>query len=233
MAFQIATQLYLDQPVANAPIGKQFLQILERSTDPQWVAIALAGLAKNNPQPVQLQRWRGRVQQRFPNWSQIPVLVPTLEDLNERLSPSPISPLYDLLKWSAAPGQMQMYVPCPRDRTQLGVAILKDRNGQFVRTTNRAVPLLLRSIHGLSWNFTRGETPQGLYCIEGLIPQPDTLFFRAYGQFSLVNLFVPFESGVRSFLPGRPGPFQGSLSDYQLTALTLLCRTTKDRLLLP
>ena len=77
-----------------------------------------------------------------------------------------------------------------------------------------SVPLLLRSIHGLSWNFVRGQTPQGIYRIEGTT-QPDPKFFRAYGQFPLVNLFVPFEEGVHEFLPGHKGSITGSIKNYQ------------------
>jgi hypothetical protein len=75
--------------------------------------------------------------------------------------------------------------------------------------------LLLRSLHGLSWNFERGQSPQGIYRIEGIVPQPDDQFFRAYGQFPLVNLFVPFEPGAQAFLANKKGSFNGSLQAYQ------------------
>jgi hypothetical protein len=47
------------------------------------------------------------------------------------------------------------------------------------------------------------------------VPQPDDEFFRAYGQFPLVNLYVPFEAGAKAFLPSQPGSFNGSLADYK------------------
>lgn len=73
----------------------------------------------------------------------------------------------------------------------------------------------MRSIHGLGWNFVRGQTPQGIYKIEGVMPKPTAEFFGAYGQFPLVKLFLPFEPGVREFLPGRKGGFTGTIEDYQ------------------
>jgi hypothetical protein len=77
------------------------------------------------------------------------------------------------------------------------------------------VPLLLESIHGLSWNFTRGQTPQGIYRMESVVPAAEDEYFRAYGQFPLINLFVPFEAGAKQFIPGTPGTFSGSLDQYE------------------
>jgi hypothetical protein len=132
-------------------------------------------------------------------------------------NPLELPPLKDLLDWTIAPGQPQMYVLCRPDRGVLCQTILKDGNGEFVRENGQlwSVPLALRSIHQLSWVFSRGQTPQGIYRIQGTVPQPDMEFFRAFGQFSLVNLFVPFEAGAREFIPGQRGKFAGTLTTYQ------------------
>lgn len=238
MAFQIGNQLYISNPTVFAGVGQQFLQTIEGSSNSRFVAMALAGLAKSQLSPAQVQQLSERVRQRFPQWSQNPVLLTTLQDVRERIAPTPTPPLKDLLSWTIAPGQMQLYVICSRDRNALCRTVLKNGQGNFVRAASAvssngsrlqqgqlwSVPLLLRSIHGLGWNFTRGQTPQGIYRIEGFTPQPDDEFFRAYGRFSLINLFVPFESGARSFLPGRSGRFTGDLNSYR-TLLPLSWRS--------
>jgi hypothetical protein len=230
MAFQIGTQLYLSYPTVYSRIGQRFVETVERGTDPRWVAMALSGLAKSKISSDQIQQLSDRVRQRFPQWSQNPVLLTTLQDVKEQLSPSAVPPLKDLLNWTIASGQMHLYVICTRDRQALCTAVLKNPQGKFVRAADSnlsasgtkvqpgqlwSIPLLLRSIHGLGWNFTRGQTPQGIYRIEGSTPQPDHKFFRAYGHFSLINLFTPFEAGAQSFLPGHPGPFSGNLQSYK------------------
>lgn len=217
MAFQVGTQLYLNHPNVYDALGQQFVQTVNGSSNPRFVAVALSGLAKSSLTPAQIQALSNSVRQRFPQWSQNAALYTTLMDVNEQIAPAPVPPLRDLMNWTITPGQLQMYVICGRDRNALCTTLLKDRQGQFVREAGRlwSTPLLLRSIHGLGWNFTRGETPQGVYRIEGTVPQPDNEFFRAFGQFSLVNLFVPFEPGAKTFLPGRAGTFRGSLQDYQ------------------
>jgi hypothetical protein len=128
-----------------------------------------------------------------------------------------LPPLNDLLTWSIAPNQFHLYVLCRPNRYILCQAILKDPQGSWVREGDRlwSIPLMGRSLHHLTWNFGRGNTPQGIYRVEGTIPQPDTEFFRAYGLFPLVNLFVPWESGVNQFLAGRQGYGFSSLTDYQ------------------
>jgi len=217
MATQVGTQLYLSDPIFYAKIGQQFLHTLERSLDPQWVAVSLSTLTKAGMTLDERQRLIELVKRRFPNWANNVVLQTTITGIDPSSPPSSLPPLQDLLTWAIAPQQLQLYVFCRPDRQILCQSVLKDQNGEFVRQDGQlwTVPLLLRSLHGLSWNFVRGQTPQGIYRIEGSVPQPDTLFFRAYGQFSLINLYVPFESGVKQFLPGKPGRFTGSLSDYQ------------------
>lgn len=226
MAMQVGTQLYLRHSNFYADLQQSFQQIVEKSPNPRWVALALSTLSEgSNPEQLQqLNSWQNRVRERFPNWAKIPILWTTLQDIQQQLTPPQTPPLQDLLNWSIAPNQLQLYVLCPRDRGQLCTTLLRNPQGRFLRdTTTRdastqsqsgklwSVPLLLRSIHGLRWNFTRGETPQGIYRIQGVVPQPDDLFFRAYGQFPLVKLFLPFESGVGTLLPRSLQSYQSLL----------------------
>jgi hypothetical protein len=217
MAFQVGTQLYLNHPNIYGAVGQQLVETVSTSPNPRFVALSLSALANSSLTPAQIQNLSNLARQRFPQWSQNVALRTTVMDVNEKIAPSPTPPLRDLLNWTIAPGQLQMYVVCGRDRNALCTAMLKDGQGQFVREGGQlwSTPLLLRSLHKLGWNFTRGETPQGIYRIEGSIPQPDTEFFRAFGRFSLVNLFVPFEPGAKTFLPGKAGMFSGSLESYQ------------------
>lgn len=217
MAMQVGTQLYLDNPTLYSGVGEQFRRTIASSSDSQWVAMALSGLVKGGASPSDIRTLSDRIRQRFPNWSQNPYLQTTLRDAAEKLTPAAAPPLHDLLNWNLAANQLHLYVICRPDRSVLCRAVLKDRRGEFVRQNGQlwSVPLLLKSVHGLGWNFIRGQTPQGIYRIEGTVPQPDDEFFHAYGQFALVNLYVPFESGARQFLPDQAGPFRGSLANYQ------------------
>ncbi|MBW4442321.1 MAG: hypothetical protein KME10_14010 [Plectolyngbya sp. WJT66-NPBG17] len=213
MALQISTQLYLSNPTPN--LEQQFVQTIAQSSNPQWVAMSLSALTKGGASTEQQQQWINSISQRFPRWSENVSLYTTIKELT---TPAQTPPIKDLLNWTIAPNQQQLYVFCNRDRSQLCSAFLKDRRGRFVRENARlwTMPLLTRSLHNLSWNFSRGYTPQGIYRIEGTIPQPDTDYFRAYGFYPLVNLFAPLEPGVKEFIPGRRGTLTGKLNGYNV-----------------
>ncbi|MCL6433523.1 MAG: hypothetical protein K6T90_04775 [Leptolyngbyaceae cyanobacterium HOT.MB2.61] len=217
-ATKVATQLYLRYPSFYGRFEQRFLQAIESSPDPEWVAVSLSVLVRSGASPGQLQSLTERVKSRFPNWTKNVHLYTSVREVSESIAPSTLPPLGDLLNWAIAPRQLHLYVLCRPKRDILCQAILKDRDGQFVRYGDGnlwSVPLLLRSIHELNWNFVRGQTPQGIFRLEGVVPQPDDEYFRAYGRFSLVKLFVPFEPGAKQFLPGKAGAFRGSLKDYQ------------------
>ena len=217
MAMQVGIQLYLSNPTLYGPVEEQFLQTIEQSRQPKWVAMALSALVQSDIVPEQLQQLGDRVHQRFPNWARDAHLYPTLWEIASSKKPPDMPPLDELLHWTIAPGQPQLYVLCQPNRGVLCRTVLKDARGEFVRQRGQlwSVPLLLRSLHaGLAWNFTRGETPQGIYRIEGINP-PETKFFRAFGSFPLVKLFVPYEAGVEQFLPGRSGQWVGGLAAYK------------------
>jgi hypothetical protein len=213
LALQVGTQLYLSNPDQHPQITRQLIRTVETSNEPKWVGMALSALLKQGATPRQKIGWRDRVIRRFPNWRNDPHLLLTLHDMSSKPQP----PLKDLLNWTIAPGEMQLYVLCPPGRTAVCQTLLKDRSGQFVQEQGRlwSVPLLARSLHGLPAVFSHGQSPQGLYRIEGTVPQPDTEFFRAYGLFPLVELFVPLEPGVKAFLPNQKGTLRGGLPGYQ------------------
>ncbi len=216
MAMKVSTQLYLSDPEFYGLVGQRFLETIEQSPDPEWVAVALSGLKKGKMSATELQRLSVLVKARFPNWATNVFLQTTLQEIADGSTPPSVPPLKELLNWAIAPQQLHLYVLCRPDRRVVCRAVLKDRQGEFVRQEKRlwSVPLLLESIHSLGWNFTRGQTPQGIFRIEGTVPQEDDEFFRAYGQFPLVKLFVPFEQGAKQFLPGQAGAFSGSLASY-------------------
>lgn len=156
---KVANQLYLGDPTFYSALGQRFLETIEQSQDPEWVAKSLSSLAKGGMQPSELQRLAEKTKSRFPQWSSNVVLQATLIDIVNSANAQSLPPLKDLLKWEVADNQIHLYVLCRGDRRILCRAVLKDRTGQWVRQEGKlwSVPLLLESIHGLSWNFTRGK----------------------------------------------------------------------------
>ncbi len=95
-------------------------------------------------------------------------------------------------------GETVIYSIQRRNREYEGLAIVRDPNGYFVMDENReicAVPQLARSINALPWYLTNGNTPQGIYSIQGI----DTSASEAIGQTPNIQLVMPFESSVGRF----------------------------------
>ncbi|MDX2254645.1 MAG: hypothetical protein NW214_03930 [Pseudanabaenaceae cyanobacterium bins.39] len=216
-AMQISLRFYTTQPKQYDQLRSQFLRTIKDSQDAVWVAMSLAALTQAPDQPqVNKDKLILQVKQRFPQWQQEDILRTTIQNL-ESDRPTTTPAIADLLQWQIAPNQPQMYVFCRPNRAVLCLTILKDGNGKFIKQGQRlwTTQLLLQSLHNLDWNFTNGRTPQGVYRMEGISRQPDDEYFHAYGQFSLVNLFLPFEDGANQFLPSQRGKFTGDLTNYQ------------------
>lgn len=220
MAMQVGTQLFLSDPQFFSRIGDRFSQTVERTPYPEWAGMALSALVQGGLDKEQAQAKLQQIRTRFKNTDDLSLNV-ALNDIRNQLSPSPAPPLNDLLNWQIAPQQPHLYVLCPPDPNKLCQAFIKDRNGQFLRENNQpnaprwSVHLLTRSLHGLRWNFVRGNTPQGIYRIEGTMPRSESAYFGAYGQFPLVKVFLPYEAGVQSFLPTQARQISLNLAAYQ------------------
>lgn len=213
-ALQVSN-LYLRQhPHTRPQLQTSLLQVVQNSPHPRWVALALNSLVRSGSlTPAQQEQWLRQTRQRFPQPGDL--LATVLHDLAQ--PPVPTPPLEDLLAWQAQPGEMQLYVFCRKNRWVPCTLIVKNNQGEFDREGGQVWSrrLLLQSVYALDWAFTYGQTPQGLQRVAGITETRTGELFRAYGQFPLVQLFLPFEAGVKEFFPGEPGPWRGSLADYQ------------------
>lgn len=220
MAMQVGTQLFLSNPQFYANIGDRFRQTVEQSPYPEWAGMALSALVQGGLSQEKAKEALGKTKIRFNIADNLSLKV-ALGDIANQINSAPTPPLADLLHWQIAPQQTHFYVLCRPDPTILCQAVIKDRNGNFLRKNSSpnapiwSVPLLTRSLHGLRWNFVRGNTPQGIYRMEGIMPRSESPYFGAYGQFPLVKVFLPFESGVESFLPAQSTQFSNTLQNYQ------------------
>ncbi len=182
---------------AYAFVPQAWAQILQTSRDAEVVALTLALLAQEQPMQGQLQP----IKERFPLWFMQARLRTTIESIEEPESPLP--PLGDLLNQPFL-GLPQLYLFCRPDRAIPCLSMLKNSQGQFYRPQGQLwnMSLLARSIYPLDWNFSSGETPQGLMRIAGTMPRTPPEY-RPFGQFPSIKIFLPNEKGA-SFIPGIP-----------------------------
>jgi len=85
-----------------------------------------------------------------------------------------------------------------RNRDYQGLAIIKKPDGTFLRTKNDSIfyiPQLARAISNLPGYLTNGNTPQGIFSIQGI----DTSKNIFIGPSPNIQLVLPFEADIQTF----------------------------------
>ena len=103
----------------------------------------------------------------------------------------------------ALPGQILIISFQRQNRDYPGMAVIRDRNGNFIRNNNSelfAVPQLARSLSNLPFYLTNGNTPQGIYRMNGF----DVSKSMAIGPTSNVQLLMPYETSPQNFFGNIP-----------------------------
>ncbi|HMO63411.1 MAG TPA: hypothetical protein PKC39_14925 [Ferruginibacter sp.] len=114
---------------------------------------------------------------------------------------STITPaIKDILLHHFFPGAKVIYSFQRSNRNYPGLAIIKDSSGNFLKDSSSGdffwVPQLARSISNLPFYFTGGNTPQGIFRMDGFAVSKSNFI----GPTENIQLTMPFETSVRHFL---------------------------------
>ena len=111
---------------------------------------------------------RDLVPRQFPLWRDDPRLVALMDSVAPVRMASP--PLADLLSAPLRPGYPVLYSLQRPGRTDMGLVLVRDADGRFVRDARGQLftqPQLALSRSGLPGTITNGNTPQGVFTIVG------------------------------------------------------------------
>lgn len=100
---------------------------------------------------------------------------------------------------NALPGQPLLISFQRKNRNQPGLALVRDRNGNFITAANGeifSVPQLARSLSNLPFYLTNGNTPQGIFRMNGF----DISKSMAIGPTTNIQLLMPYETSPPHFL---------------------------------
>ncbi|MEO7800797.1 MAG: hypothetical protein ABIR81_02295, partial [Ginsengibacter sp.] len=107
--------------------------------------------------------------------------------------------LIQLLNKQFLPGQIVMYSFQRKNRDYPGVVIVRNAAGQFVRDSTYnlfSVPQLARSITNLPSYITNGNTPQGIFRLNGFAVSLNTFI----GPTANIQMLLPVEDSLKLFL---------------------------------
>ncbi|MBK7884044.1 MAG: hypothetical protein IPJ81_09780 [Chitinophagaceae bacterium] len=137
---------------------------------------------------------------------------PIIKMLNERLQyfskliskknteiTGPKNILKDILNKSVLPNSVIVYSFQRRNRNYPGLAIIRNKEGNIITNENGAIisiPQLARSVSNLPGYLTNGNTPEGIFRMDGF----DTSLSGYIGPTTNIQLTMPHENSITHFL---------------------------------
>ncbi|HEY1128163.1 MAG TPA: hypothetical protein VGF12_02055 [Roseateles sp.] len=140
----------------------------------------------------------GLVPRQFPQWRDDPRLLALMDAIAPVRQQPPLS---DLLAAPLRPGYPALYSLQRPGRNDMGLVLVRDADGRFVRDTAGqlfASPQLALARTGLPGTITNGNTPQGLFTIVGA----GTATNPNIGPTPYLHSKLPFEATPAEFQHG-------------------------------
>ncbi len=183
-------------------------KILETTTNEKIFAMCSEYLLKNNSLKETITTIQSLLCKKFNQVAEDPIIKMLHENLNYHKNyllgktniindPKPI--LKDILDKQAFSNSVVVYSFQRKNRNYPGIAIVRDKDGNFVKEENGNlfyVPQLARSITDLPGYLTNGNTPQGIFRMDGL----DVSKSNFIGPTPNIQLKMPFEDSIAHFI---------------------------------
>ncbi|MFZ4724323.1 MAG: hypothetical protein ACOYMD_02670 [Paludibacter sp.] len=161
--------------------------------------------------PDSEQKYFEKLKKHFPDWKGNAILngfaiehsvQPTLTD----------NQLNDLIAFRKEKRAATIFVFVQKNRDIPGFAMILDSNGCFLKDKNDTlkIRLLARSITNLSGYLTNGNTPQGVFSVQGF-GLSDNVFI---GTSLTINTVLPWEVSLKEFTFGKIDNSEWTLDVY-------------------
>jgi len=176
----------------STEFAQEMKRVAEATDHPKLFAMAIHYLCRidENEKPVYLKL----LQQKFSDWQIHPILYLLSLDLQtnaiEKFKNRPA--LFDILTHPFEKGKVIIYCLQRNDRDYPGLTIIKKPDGKFMRSADGAIfsiPHLARSASNLPGYITNGNTPQGIFSIQGSEVSKNVFI----GATPNLQLVMPFE----------------------------------------
>jgi len=198
---------FLEALYGTSPGGytEQVQQILDRETDPTLFSICAVYLFRVNGSIDHGNDLKIKMTEKFPGYDSIAVLQELQKYIDDH--PSQVihstPPIVQLFKQQRSIGQKIIYSFQRWNRDYPGLALIQNADGTFAKDAQGKLLLfeqLARSGSGLPYFIRNGNTPQGVYSIQGLDVSHDHLI----GPTPNIQLLMPFEGSWDRFFH-QPG----------------------------
>ncbi len=181
--------------VYPAAYSNAMQQLLQKETVPKLFAMEALYLYREDASLNRLMNLQGLLKQKFPGADTLPLLA-TLKQylaLHQSYTQQPTPPVTDLFLHQQAVGQKIIYSFQRWNRDYPGLAIVQYADGHFARDDAGKLLVfeqLARAASNLPYFITNGNTPQGIYSIQGTAVAHNNFI----GPTPNLQMVLPFES---------------------------------------
>jgi hypothetical protein len=168
--------------------------LLAKETNPMLFAIAAVYSYRYDTSATNVNTLKKRIREQFPAYCNIPVLA----ELEKYLTSSAgykaltMAEIVDLFNYQQTVNKKTIYSFQRHNRNYAGMAIVQNADGSFVRYADGRLMVfqqLARSASGLPYFIPDGNTPQGVYSIQGTA----VTYNKLIGPTPNLQLLLPFE----------------------------------------
>ncbi|MFM9907908.1 MAG: hypothetical protein ACKVOW_01095 [Chitinophagaceae bacterium] len=195
---------------------KKIQTIFEKEKHPKLFAMCALYLHRINHSIENTNRIKLRMVEQFPDYDSTDLLI----ELDKYLSHHQIlikqstPPVTDLLRFQQKQGNKIIYSFQRWNRDYPGLAIVQNADGSFVRREDgrlMVIEQLARSASSLPYFITNGNTPQGIYSIQGTAVANNNFI----GPTPNIQLIMPFEDSLKKFFHSNWDSSIAPLKAYQ------------------
>jgi len=178
----------------------EILKITKETENPKFFAMGVSYLQRDKLNKNNNEFFSNLLQKKFKDWKDNAILFSLNTNLNNPPDKVVASRpnLVDLLSHNFGEGNTVIFSIQRNDRDYTGIAIVRKPDGSFVRNGNGTIfyiPQLARAITDYPSYITNGNTPQGVFSIQGI----DTSKLRDIGRTPNIQLVMPFEANPETF----------------------------------
>ena len=168
--------------------------LLAKETNPLLFAIAAAYSLRYDTSKVNTGTIKKRIREQFPGYGNITVLVELDKYLNtiKYYKAPATNDLIELFRYQQVVKKKVIYSFQRHNRDYAGLAIVQNADGRFMRYSDGRLMVfeqLARSASGLPYFIPDGNTPQGIYSIQGTA----VTYNKLIGPTPNLQLVMPYE----------------------------------------
>lgn len=189
--------------------------IFSKENDPRLFSICAAYLYRYNGSSNNSAFLKTKLARKFPGYDTIPSITELEKWLSFHHSRSlgKTPDIIELFRYQKNIRQKIIYSFQRWNRDYSGLAIIQSADGHFVKQMNGKLMVyeqLARSGSGLPYFITNGNTPQGIFSIQGLAVTNNTLI----GPTPNIQMIMPFERSWEKFFLDQGRNTEDSLEHY-------------------